>query len=292
MYRTNHATLMKTMQLLLATAIFAIGFISCNLEKKRTDINYQLLAEDASVSDNINSDSYRIADQESRSGQFSDSVGKTGQNIIQWVSSVDTCAIVTLNTNGGNFPMTLEINFGTGCTDAYGVHRKGIVNLAYSGFYSTPGTEVTMTFNNYYVNNHKVEGTKMIANEGRNGQNKLVFGVDDNNGRITKPDGGIITWNSTRKHTWLEGEGTLLWICDDVYGITGSAHGEISDGTPYAIQIDETLQKNVCCPYLDEGVITYSVDGIEVATVDYGNGTCDATANLTANGNTYVIVIQ
>jgi len=286
---------MKTNILYVLAALLLLGFASCDLEKlddkRPKNIDYQLLAADASVSESINSDSYRIVDEESRSGQFSDDVGKTSGS-LQWVSSVDTCAIVTLNTNGGNFPMTLTIDFGSGCTDGYGVTRKGIIKGVFSGFYTEQGTQVDVTFTNYFVNDHKVEGVKTIINQGRNAQQKLEYTVDDNNGRITKPDGGIITWESNRVHVWDEGETTPLWICDDVYAITGTASGEISDGTPYGIRTESPVKKNVCCPYLSEGIITYTVDGDDIATIDYGNGTCDNLVNATYNGNTYVIVIQ
>jgi hypothetical protein len=283
---------MKINHLLGLLVVISVGTASCNLDlTKNKDIDYQLLATDASVSDNISSDTYRLVDQESRNGEFSDSVGKVATN-LQWTSSVDTCAIVTLNVNGGNFPMTLTIDFGSGCTDGYGVVRKGKVIGVFSGYYSSTGTRVDVSFNNYYVNGYKVEGQKSIVNNGRNVQQKLQFSVVDANGRITKPDNGIITWESTRTHVWDEGESTPLFFCDDVYSITGTASGEISDGTPYAIRTVSAVKKNVCCPYVDEGVVTYSVDGSDIATIDYGGGSCDGLANITANGNTFVVVIQ
>lgn len=284
---------MKTRQLLCLLAIVGLSFTSCNLDlKKKKDIDYTLLATDASVSDNISSDTYRLIDKESRNGEFSDSVGKMATN-LQWTSSIDTCAIVTLNVNNGNFPMTLTIDFRTGCTDGSGVVRKGKVIGVFSGFYSTAGTRVDVSFDNYYVNGYKVEGQKSVVNNGRNAQQKLQFTVVDANGIITKPDGGLITWESTRSHVWDEGENTPLFFCDDVYSITGTASGEISDGTPYAIRTETALKKNVCCSYVDEGIVTYAVDGDDIATIDYsGGGTCDGLANVTVNGNTYVIVIQ
>lgn len=283
---------MKSIKFFAVFSVFVFMLSSCDLDIKRPrDIDYQLLAEDASVSDNISSDTYRIIDEESRNGEFSDSVGKMATN-KQWVSAVDTCAIVTLNVNGGNFPMTLTIDFGSGCTDGSGVTRKGKVIGVFSGPYTSTGTRVDVSYNNYFVNGYKVDGQKTIINTGRNAQQKLSFGVEDANGRITKPDGGIITWESTRTHVWDEGENTLLFICDDVYSITGTASGEISDGTPYAIRVESALKKNVCCSFVDEGVVTYSVDGTDLATIDYGGGSCDGLANITANGNTFVIVIQ
>lgn len=273
--------------------MLGIAFTSCEVENKRPkDVDYQLLATDANVSESINSDTYRIVDQESRSGNYSEDIGKTSLGVVQWVSSVDTCAIVTLNTNGGNFPMTLTIDFGSGCTDSYGVQRKGKVIGVFTGFYTSAGTTVTVTFDNYFVNNHEVGGTKLITNQGRNAQQKLAYSVVDNNGTITKPDGGIITWESTRTHVWAEGESTPLAICDDVYDITGTASGEISDGTPYGIRTETPVRKNVCCPYLTEGIVTYTVDGTDIATIDYGGGNCDALGNLTFNGQTIVVVIQ
>lgn len=274
-------------------ASWAVLTTSCFKEKR--DIDYQLLSEELSLSENLSSDAFQVVDNESRNGEYSATVGKTG--VYSWTSSMDTCATVTLNTSGGNFPMTLTVDFGTGCT-AYGRTRKGIVQGVFTGPYTTSGSSVTVTFNNYYVDGYKIEGTKTITNSGRNGSGNLEFTVEDVNGVITKPNGAQFTWESTRVHEWTEGEGTWLWL-DDVYSVSGNASGEASDGTPYSFrnQGGDPLIKAVVCPYVSDGTVIYNVDGDDIATIDYGtsyvsDGFCDAVVTVTFQGKDYIIAVQ
>lgn len=269
-------------------------FPSC-LEEKR-DIDYELLAKDVALADNYSSDAYKRVENEAKGSQSGD-IGKTG--VTTWVSSLDTCAIVTLDINGGNFPMTLTIDFGSGCTDSYGVNRKGKLIGVFSGRYTDAGTTVDVSFDNYYVNNHKVEGVKTIENSGRNGSSQLEFDVTDDL-LITKPgNGGQVTWESSRTHTWITGESTALWICDDEYSITGTASGEASDGTPYGLRTagGDPAKIRVCCPYIIDGTLIYEVDGDDVAEVDFGTQAisgfdCDAVVTATYLGRDYVLVLQ
>lgn len=298
---TMKAISFKILVLLALTSLF---WMSCEKEEDDQDdtpdlsqIDYQLVARDLSTSDNINSEVFNTVDNEARHGDESNNVGKTS-GIVTWTSSIDTCAVVTLDLNGGNFPMNLSIDFGAGCTDIYNIERKGIINATFSGRYTDAGTEVTVTFNNYFVNGHKVEGTKTITNQGRNNDGNLEFTVVDANGVITKPDGGQVTWESTRTHTWIEGEGTIFNICDDTYAVVGVASGEASDGTPYGIEVTATdpITKTTCCPYITDGTVTYSVYGTDVADIDFGTTvtgfSCESTATATFNGQTFVIGIQ
>lgn len=291
---------MKTQtSILLLLVLMTIGLSSCFKERennKNKDINYQTLAEDAAISDKLSEDLFKVVDEESKNGDFSNEVGKTG--IVQYKSVQDTCAVVTINTNNGNFPMTLTIDFGSGCTDAYGVVRKGKVIAEYTDGYRNAGAQVNVSVDNYYVNNYKIEGTKTITNDGRNGNGNLSFSVEDNNVRFIKPDGGVITWESQRVNEWTEGENTTFWtnglsgICDDTYLITGWAEGTTSDGQDYRLDVVDPLQKEVCCVWVNKGSIKYTVNNQELATLNYGDGTCDYNANLSYNGNTYVIIIQ
>lgn len=281
---------MKTKSLFslsLMLGLTALLFTACENER----IDYQLVAEEAGLVDQLSSDMFNTVDDESKNGDHAGDVGKTGGTSAG--TAFGNCADITFNNNGGNWPKTLEIDFGSGCTDNYGVERKGILTLEYSGPYTDSGSVVTVTPTNYYVNDYLLDGTKIITNQGRNNDGKLVFSNEDVNGTITKPDGGVITWESEYTSTWEEGEGTILNFCDDVYHINGEVNGTISDGTSYQMTNNSPLVKKVCCLWLVQGEIEYNLNnGQETATVDYGTGDCDFIAEATWRGNTYTITVQ
>ncbi len=67
------------------------------------------------------------------------------------------------------------------------------------------GSKRTVTFENYYFNGIKVEGTKGIENTGfRNNQN-LVFSVTLTEGKLTLPDGKIIERSFQHQREWIAG---------------------------------------------------------------------------------------
>ncbi|HWB64188.1 MAG TPA: hypothetical protein VG603_11795 [Chitinophagales bacterium] len=272
--------------------IFILALISLALGgciKKGTD--YSALSKDAALSQSITSDVFKTIDNEAKNGNYSSTVGKTDGT---YQSQVDTCATITLNTNGGNFPMTLTLDFGSGCTDVYGVNRKGKLICTFSGRYTQQGSVITVTTDNYYVNGYKVEGTKTITNSGRNSDNKMYFTVVDQDGKITHPDGKVSTWTSNYTQTWIAGEGTtgLFGICDDTYSFDGTVQGVAVTGDSYRLQSSSPLIKNACCYWVSGGVIDIYVNNSMVASVNYGDGNCDATATVTYGGKDYVVYIQ
>src|SRR5258708_22515402 len=78
------------------------------------------------------------------------------------------CAIVTLvkfTDNSLTSPHgTITIDFGTGCTGPAGKIRKGQIIIVYKGRRFLPGSSIVITFNNYFVNGIKVEGTRTLTN--------------------------------------------------------------------------------------------------------------------------------
>lgn len=287
-------------RVIILSIIAGLIITSCKFEKPK-NVNYQKLAEETSTSQKLYDDLFKVLDEEAKNGNYSDTLN--GKTIIVRKAVSDTCAVVILDITGG-FPMTLTVDFGTGCTafntvTGGGITRKGIVQAVFSGRYDQTGTTVTITTNNYYVNNYKLEGSTIITNSGRNSSNNLEFTVSTSNGQIIAPNGNVTTWLSQRLHEWIAGENTnfisngISGICDDVYLVSGYAEGEISDGTTYRIQSEEPLRKEICCRWVTDGVLKYFVNGDELGTLDYSQTTCtNPTANFTYGNQSFVVVIQ
>src|SRR5262249_48395105 len=107
------------------------------------------------------------------------------------------CGAVTLTGTAGGWPTAASIDFGSGCLDDHGVMRKGKLSVAYQGAYFTPGSSLTVTTDNFYINGYTVDGTLTITNNGRNSNNNLEFSVEVQQGSILKPDGRLVTFEST-----------------------------------------------------------------------------------------------
>jgi hypothetical protein len=193
------------------------------------------------------------------------------------------------------WPKTLTIDFGTtNCMGNDGRNRRGIITVTISDRYRNPGSVLTVQLQNYHVNDHKIEGTKTITNNGRNSSNNLSFTVNVTNGKITFPNnGGVTTWSSIRTNEWIAGESTNLFthgvagICDDVYLITGNANGINRLGKSYTMQITNPLRKEICCRWLVSGTINITPSGLPTRILDFGTGTCDNNASITIGSSTF-----
>ena len=277
-----------------------IGF-ACNKNKLPKNVDYNKLASETNDAQKYYDDLFKVIDEEAKNGDYSSDVnGKT--SIVRSAVS-DTCAIVTIDISGG-FPITLSIDFGDGCTGVNtvtggSITRKGKVTCVFSGLYSQANSTITVTLDEYYVNDNKLEGTKVIKNEGRNAANNLVFSVKVNDGLVTKPNGDQFTWKTERFNEWIAGEGTNYFtngtdgICDDKYLVTGYAEGTNSDDVDFRIDIAEALLKEICCRWVTDGKITYTVEGTQVASINYETTTCtNPTATYEYGGKEFVFVFQ
>jgi hypothetical protein len=206
--------------------------------------------------------------------------------------SFGNCATVTISPAWADstFPKTIVVDFGTSnCTDNYGVKRRGKLIATVTDRYRNPGCKITINPQSYYVNDYKVEGTKIITNKGRNSNGNLEFSNEVNNGKVTNTNGETITWNSTRTNEWIAGENTFFNICDDVYSVTGYGNGVNREGRSYTVTITEPLIKSVCCRWISKGKLELAPDGLKTRKVDFGDGTCDNKATVEIGNRTYNI---
>lgn len=191
------------------------------------------------------------------------------------------------------WPKNVTIDYGTSnflCQD--GRYRRGVINFETTGFYRNPGTVVTITFNNYYQNNHKVEGTQIVTNSGRNSADNLVYTVVITNGKVTTPQNDIIYYEENTSREWVDGESTITDVCDDNYYITGTQNGMSSDSIEYTLTVQNRLDIMVCCHYIRGGILDVDMEGLATISVNYGDGTCDENAIVTILGTEYPIVMQ
>lgn len=205
-------------------------------------------------------------------------------------SPLSGCVTVTVDTV--SVPRTITIDFGTSnCLCIDGRNRRGKILASYTGKYKDSGTVIAITFDNYFVNENQVKGTKSVTNKGKNTSGNLVYQVEVN-GQLVQANGTSITWISTRQREWMDGAATPLNIQDDVFGITGTANGTNASGEAYAITITEALVRKMNCRWFESGVVTLVPEGEPAVTLNYGNTGCDANAVVTIYNKNYDIVLQ
>lgn len=186
-------------------------------------------------------------------------------------------------SNTTYFPRTIIIDFGTGCKGNDERTRKGKIKIYITGKFWSVGTIITYTTENYYVNDYRIEGTRKVTHSAAEVWDIVVTG-----GKITDPDGKMVSWESTRTRTRIAGSGTPINIFDDVYTITGNASGTNREGRNFTVTITTALQLKFCS-YIAEivkGVIKIQPEDLKPRTVDFGDGTCDNEGTVTVGNKT------
>jgi hypothetical protein len=213
------------------------------------------------------------------------------------VVGVDSAAcflvnIVQLNLST-RFPLQITVDFGLGCPGKDGRIRKGKIKIVYTGNISNAGNSATTTFDSYFVDNIKVEGTLKIANNST--LTKKIYTSLVTNARLTKGNGNFIQWNSEKTISQVEGMLTPLINLDDVFNLSGQSNGSAQlNGRffQWSTAITAPLVKKFTCPWIVKGSISLKKGTSEVAVLDYGAGNCDNKASFTLNGAAHEITLH
>ena len=270
--------------LLLACFLFTVYSCTKNNSSNNTD-NETQSAADNSFAESTNDDVTTISTQSEDDGV----TGSFGDSTYGYLLS--PCANVSID-NISN-PHRLIIDFGTSnCLCLDGKYRRGKILVAYTGLYRDSGSTHTISFDNYFVNDYKVDGTQTVINNGRNTAGNLSFGIQVNS-TITDTSGNTLTYTSERTREWVEGENTngLLGWRDDVYSITGTAGGTAFDGTQFTANITSALIVALNCRWIEEGKIEFKPGDKLTRTIDYGNGDCDNKATVSIAGVSFNILL-
>ncbi len=204
------------------------------------------------------------------------------------------CPVVTLEKPWGQWPNTLTIDYGsTGCTGPNGKHQlKGKIIVTQTAEWYTSQAVRTLDFENFFVDDVQVEGTKSWTNNGLDANGNWSFTKNAQNMVLTYADGTSTTWNLTHTTTLVEGGSTLFIWADNVWSTTGAMSGTNRDGVSYSASITEPLINQALCRWVSQGKIALNVGG-NTATLDFGNGSCDRDATvILPNGDTVAIKLR
>lgn len=288
-----------------STGILAFSALLCtaackkDISKASQDSPAATLSDSSTVADNAYNDVlvnafFGFSDQlNNASGQSHR--GGTATNSANVVNSPQplSCAAYTLVTaEGGGYPKTLTLDFGPdGCSGSSdGLMRKGKIIYIFSGSLLEPGTTVSASFDQYYVNGYGLQGTCSITNTSTT--NGFGFTLQTTNGIFTFPNLTNFHYSGNKVIAMTAGSNTPNDLSDDVYAITGSSNFSASDGSSLVSTVSTPLTKAFTCPYVSAGVISFTYNQDTKGTIDFGDGTCDHTATLVVGSITRVFNLR
>jgi hypothetical protein len=271
---------------LVSLIISSFVFTSC--KKDKDDINTDTdtnQASDFALAEKTFNDALDIADEAGTSG----SVGLKGMES----GLLSNCATVTFDTIA--VPHLITVDFGTvNCLCNDGKYRRGQILISFTGQYMQAGHTHTITFNNYFVNDNQVTGTKTVINNGYNTSNHLTFTVTVDGQLILANNAGTISWESDRVREWTEGDSTPE-KSDDVFMITGTSTVTRINGSTstHTITTPLRIERGCMFRYPVSGVVLIERTNLPDRILDYSymNSQCDKVATVTINGTSYNITL-
>lgn len=269
---------------LIAFVSFAILMTGCKKENE-IQLEDKTLAQDDAYAESTFENVSDMADEAYEISTGNKLKSTEGNRLF-----LSDCATVTLDTT--IFPHELTIDFGdVNCLCHDGKYRRGKIIITFTGRYRHPGTVITHGFENYYVNDNSVDGTKVVTNMGENENGNLYFTIEVVGVVQRVRDSSTFSWNSSRVREWIQGSDTPnRW--DDIYLVTGTAHGTRPNGLTWEREIINPLRIELACRFIVSGTVELRPQERPVRLLDYGTGECDNIATVTINGETYTIYLH
>jgi hypothetical protein len=279
---------MKTRFFMMIASIMILSFVSCQKDKSTVEQASINIADDDAVSDAVFEDIFSTTDN---AEIILDQFAKSGDSKSMLILT-DSCPALTItHPEADIWPKIVTVDFGTGCSGFYDNTRSGRIIIEITGPRLETGTKRTITFEDYYFNGIRVEGTKVIENTGYNENENLVCSVTLTGGKLTLPDGKTIERSVVHQREWIAGFLTRnIW--DDECLITGTASGTTLEGVAYTNTITTALDWKRACFFIVSGVVKIEREGKPEVEINYGTGDCDAKAVVSREGESKEIILR
>jgi len=215
--------------------------------------------------------------------------GFSNMNMKSTAHDSDDCMMVTVDhPDSVSFPKVATLDFGEGCTRIFKndtITLKGQIIVTITDHWFVTGSQHVITFNNFYINGVKLEGTRTITSKGLNDKNHFELGIVLTGGKVIFNDTAFLTRESNHVREWIRGYNPL----NDTMLVTGSASGINIQGEQYERVITTPLVLIRCKDVKWRWVIikgtiqiTNSVTG--VTTIDYTSTGCEGSVVLNKDG--------
>jgi hypothetical protein len=271
------------------TVLFATGFLLTACQSNSDAVVSQETAAQITTSqvaletevDNVTEDVTVIVDQTYNDVEFQNKTATPHERYLP------DCATVTKVITDTTKDITID--FGEACELRNGNIVSGKIIMNYVKDSTAMTRSVNVTFDNFFNNGKKIEGsyTSFKERSNANGNPQSTNTVDFT---ITWPDGTFASKSGTKVKELIEGKDTRAWG-DDVLSISGNWNFTRKDGTVHVATITTPLRKELSCRFIVSGVIAFQKDD-QTAVLDFGDGACDDLGELTKDGMTETIHLR
>lgn len=192
---------------------------------------------------------------------------------------------------------TLIINFGEENYLHLGHLKRGEIISIYNKFIYNSNSQITTTFNNFYINNNLIQGKMYLENNGSNQNGFQEFSLTVDSMSMYTNNGSIDISNGNYIKQLVSGYNTQYQYLDNIYKLTGNAQGNSSNNNNFSLEISDSLNMNLSCfesssCIITEGTSRLTPDGYEERIINYGNNSCDCDINAVIGEDLHPIIIN
>lgn len=185
--------------------------------------------------------------------------------------------------------LEIILDYGEGCTTKKNHLAKGKIIIHADASISNSTMSMTYTFDNFYIDDKKIEGTveklRIRSNDNGNPQSQITRKMT-----MIWPDNSSASIEGQRTREWIKGSENDLWG-DNEFSITGNWTIIRRNGKAYSSNIVEPLIRTLACRFTISGIIEIETQE-EISQLNFGDGQCDDLATITKNGKSYQIHIR
>jgi hypothetical protein len=206
-------------------------------------------------------------------------LGNPGNNNV-----ASTCYTVIFNSQPNQFPLSITVDFGTGCPDQQdGRVRAGKMTTTIDRSVDSIGCVTTIVLDSFYVNGVHFEGTVRLTKLSATSYRKEVIG-----GKCTKTGTNpwVILWACDRTISLVAGASTTAQY-DDIIEVSGTNAGTDRNGKTWSSTITSPLVRDMSCSWLTKGTMELTPEGKATRTIDFGNGSCDNKGTISIEGTSF-----
>ena len=201
------------------------------------------------------------------------------------------CASVVVDEESN----TKTITFLENCEGKRGQTRSGTMIVSYSETQGEAGSYRQVTYDDFYLNGVKIEGTRRteIISINENGSKTTRTTVTD--GKMIYEDGTFKTKSAEMtRYTFVENDQKQYST------LTGSKSGVSTEGVNFSMEITTPIKFIYDC--FGEGQrkkgkvpvegIKVTDDGEQIITTDFGDGTCDTLVEISKDGEVETVDLK
>jgi len=199
---------------------------------------------------------------------------------------INQCPLVTIEQGENNgYPKKITLNYGEGTVLKNEKVLSGIIVVEISAPKKSKDYTRMVTYDGFGVDTVIINGTSLVTvdkNEEtfRNFESDFIFKLNEES---------TISRTSKRTWMWQEGLETMDDQSDDIIQIDGIVEATNSNNDTYKKEIIDPLIRLGDCRFIVDGTVEMSLNGAVFATLDYGNGDCNAVAIMTTDTETVEI---